>query len=230
MKKYLKIIFIIGMLSLTMVVIACQDRRALPHHKKILLDVPIIAQKPELDNGCEVTSLAMLLQYAGVDVDKMALAEEIRKDDTPVVYDEAGSIQSWGNPEKGFVGDITGNQIGFGVYTGPVLELLNQYLSGRGKDLSGQPFEALLEKIDEGKPVIVWVTSEFEVPEEFTEWESGSGTIKITFDEHAVLLVGYDDTFCYINNPYNGKKNQQVNKENFTEVWDSMGSMAISYK
>lgn len=33
---------------------------------KTLLDVPIIAQKPELDNGCEITSLATLLQYAEV--------------------------------------------------------------------------------------------------------------------------------------------------------------------
>ena len=40
-------------------------------------DVPFIKQLPELPRGCEVTSLAMLLQYKGVQVDKMQLASEI---------------------------------------------------------------------------------------------------------------------------------------------------------
>lgn len=129
-----------------------------------------------------------------------------------------------------FVGDITGENIGFGVYTQPVMMLMEGYLPGRAIDLSGQPFERLLQSIDKEKPVIVWVTDEFKMPEEYIEWENDGQVIRVTFEEHAVLLVGYDDQYCYINNPYNVEKNQKIEKRAFIDVWASMGKMAVSYK
>src|SRR4051794_39043811 len=45
----------------------------------VLLDVPYIGQNPELPRGCEVTSLAMMLNYVGVSADKMTLASKIEK-------------------------------------------------------------------------------------------------------------------------------------------------------
>lgn len=128
------------------------------------LQVPIVSQNPELKNGCEVTCLAMLLQYAGVQVDKMTLAEQIKKDTTPLERNEDRTIKSWGDPEVGFVGDITGKEVGFGVYTGPMLELLGLYMPEKGLDLSHQSFEMLLQSIGQGKPVIMWVTIGFDKP------------------------------------------------------------------
>lgn len=65
-----------------------------------IVDVPHIQQMPELPRGCEVTSLAMLLQYAGVSVDKMTLASEI----TTIPFRDSNGLR--GNPNDGFVGDI----------------------------------------------------------------------------------------------------------------------------
>lgn len=250
MRYSLKLFFFIVLLLISIGFAGClNDRRANPpqsssnggqntqgqsppkeNGEKILLDVPIISQKPELKSGCEVTSLAMLLKYAGIEVDKMTLAQKIKKDDTPLVHDESGNIKKWGDPNDGFVGDITGKDEGFGVYPNPMIELMEQYMPGRAVNLTNQPFESLLESVHKRRPVIVWLTIDFKPPKKYEEWEINGNMIKATLDEHAVLLVGYDKNYCYINNPFNGMKNQEIDKETFIKIWDIMGDMAISYK
>lgn len=39
------------------------------------LNVENILQTPELPNGCEITSAAIVLNYLGFDIDKVTLAE-----------------------------------------------------------------------------------------------------------------------------------------------------------
>ena len=105
--------------------------------KTTLLNVPVILQGSELPNGCEVTSLAMIMKYAGLDVDKMTLASEIKKESSTYKL-ENGRIK-YGNPYNGYVGDIFGT--GYGVYHGPIAELARQYLGDRVIDLTGLSFE-----------------------------------------------------------------------------------------
>lgn len=89
---------------------------------KTILNAPYIQQMPQLPRGCEVTSLAMLLQHAGVKVDKMTLAKQVKK----VPFRQNGL---YGNPYKGFVGNMyTFTQSGYGVYYPPVYELAQKYI------------------------------------------------------------------------------------------------------
>jgi uncharacterized protein YvpB len=72
----------------------------------------------------KVTILAMMLQDAEVNVDKLTLAREVKK--VPFMKDGYH-----GNPYDGFVGNMyTYSEPGLGVYHGPIVELAERYLSG----------------------------------------------------------------------------------------------------
>lgn len=193
-----------------------------------LLDVPVVRQLPELYNGCEVTSLAMLLAAEGQSIDKMELANKLKKDPTPFKGSSLKQIHEWGNPNEGFVGDITGKQKGYGVYNGPLFELLQQYVSKGAVNLTGKDFAALEWVLSEGSPVVVWTTVSFKPTNRWVTWKNQDIPIEATFQLHAVLLVGYDEQFVYINDPLTGSKGQKINKAQFIESWKQLGSQAIT--
>lgn len=194
-----------------------------------MLSVNLVSQKPELYNGCEVSSLAMLLQYDGFEVDKMDLINQMKYDPTELETDENGDIISWGNPNTGFVGDITGKEKGYGIYHTALIGLLQDYIPS-GIDLTNDDFGVLERQVSDGIPVVVWTTVNYSVPDSWVEWETPLGPFQGTFLEHAVLLVGYDEDNVYINDPLSGASNVKIDKDQFTEVWKAMGSQAISYQ
>jgi uncharacterized protein YvpB len=139
---------------------SAQQRSSVRRPEKVgagekLLDVPLIAQNPELKYGCEVTSLAMLLHYAGIPVDKMELAGKISKDPDPAA-EKNGDILRWGDPQDGFVGDITGEHKGYAVYAQPLTSLLDRYMPGRAVNLTGKSFDELLLQVKNNRPVVIW--------------------------------------------------------------------------
>ncbi|HEY2422190.1 MAG TPA: C39 family peptidase [Neobacillus sp.] len=201
----------------------------LPKKNSAMLDVIVINQNPELKYGCEVTSLAMVLNYAGVKTDKMELYRMIQKETDPLIRTSKGNIISWGNPEYGFVGDMTGRFAGTTVFEKPLISLVNQKLTGRAVNLTNQPFERILEHVSEGYPVVVWTTLDFDLPKRWETWNHGEQVVRVPFDLHAVVLVGYDEHFVYINDPRTGEKKVRVEKEKFISSWISLNSRAVSY-
>jgi uncharacterized protein YvpB len=200
---------------------------SLPQRK--MLDVPLIKQHPELKYGCEVTSLAMLLRHAGYEADKLTLARQVKKDPEPLVQ-KKGDITEWGDPNKGFVGDMTGRRKGFAVYNKPLEELMRRYMGDRTANLTGQPFESLLRSVADGRPVVVWATGDFTMPTEWESWRKDGKKIVAPFDEHVVLLVGYDPTYAYVNDPLSGVKQQRVARTALKKSWEALGKQALSYR
>jgi uncharacterized protein YvpB len=197
----------------------------------VILDVPIIRQLPELPRGCEVTSLAMLLQDAGVQADKMTLAKQIKKDPTP--FQKKNGKVYFGNPNDGFVGDMYSfKRPGLGVYHKPIKELAEKYLPNKIIDLTGSDFSDLQKHLSKGSPIWIITNSTFKkLPEStFREWETPSGPIKITYYEHSVVITGYDNDYIYFNDPLSGEKNKKAPKADFLEAWVQMGRQAIAYQ
>ncbi|WP_054949656.1 C39 family peptidase [Numidum massiliense] len=188
------------------------------------LDVAFVQQMPELPRGCEVTSLAMLLNHAGVDVDKMTLSEEIHK----VPFEKDGKR---GNMNKGFVGDMYSFETpGIGVYADPIYELGNRYLPGQLVNLSGKDISDIYQKIDRGIPVWIIINATYKplANSEFQTWHTTNGDMKITYHMHSAVITGYDTDHVYLNDPLADKANKKVDRKNFEKAWKQMGSQAIS--
>lgn len=199
--------------------------------KKVLLNAPLIKQMPQLPRGCEVTSLAMMLNYAGVKADKMKLAREVKKDTTP--YQKKNGKIYFGNPYNGFVGDMyTFKKPGFGVYHGPIAQLANKYLPNRIINLTGKSFESIYPYLDKGTPVWVITNTRFNTlpASYFQTWETPTGKVRITYKEHSVLITGYDNQYIYFNDPLSGTKNRKVAINSFKNGWIQMGKQAITYR
>ncbi|MDR7078897.1 uncharacterized protein YvpB [Neobacillus niacini] len=187
--------------------------------EEMLLDVPLLNQMdaPQLYNGCEVTSLAMILNYKGIPVTKNQLAQEIER--VPLQYNNGGN----GNPNTGFVGNMEVGP-GLGVFHEPIFELAQKYLNAA--DLTNSSFNQLLKEVANGNPVWVITTSTFAPVSDFETWQTPEGTVDITYKMHSVVITGYDSANIYINNPY-GTKNQKVDRESFIKAWEQMGKQAV---
>lgn len=186
-----------------------------------LLDVPLINQmdSPRLYNGCEVTSLAMMLQYHGYVATKNELADKTPR--VPLNYENGQK----GNPNDGFVGDMEDGP-GLSVYHGPIHDLAKQYVGDKAIDLTGKSVDTLYNYVSKGLPVWIITTANFVPVNDFKTWNTPSGKVDVTFSVHSVVITGYDKNNVYINNPY-GQKNQKLNRELFEKAWIQMGSQAL---
>ncbi|MEH7669976.1 C39 family peptidase [Bacillus sp. JJ689] len=189
------------------------------------LDVPLILQKPELMRGCEVTSLAMVLQFSGTQVDKMELASKIKH----VPFQRNGLR---GNMHKGFIGNIaTFDEPGLGVYVEPILKLAKLYVQEeKVKDLSYKEPQQIYEAIDQGFPVWVLTNARFKMlpDDQFYTWRTDEGDMKVTYHQHSVVVTNYDDQYVYINDPLRTEKHIAINRNDFEQSWVQMGRQAMT--
>ena len=186
--------------------------------------VPIISQHPELPTGCEATALTMLLNYYGVKVSKVEVAKKIPRVKLPYYIDEN---RYGSHPNQGFIGNPFSKH-SYGVFAKPVLKTIEKYLPGRGVDLTGKSLEEVLKVVASGQPVMIWATIGMSNVTYTQKWKLlEGGEFKWPNNEHALVVVGYDDKYVYLNDPYTGGRRKFL-KQVVTNRYNSLGKQAVT--
>ena len=186
------------------------------------LDVPLENQMPDLPNGCEVTSLSMLMNYYGIKVNKNELAENIQHVD---FFTDGGKYR--GNPNQGFVGHMSIANAGWCVYNGPLYNDARKYTT-HIENITGSDFLSLLKLVSTGHPVLIITTTTFNRVNDMQTWDTNTGKVNVTPSSHACVITGYSKPkkVVYVNNPY-GYKNQPVNWKNLQASYNQQGRQAL---
>ena len=190
----------------------------------------LIYQLPEMINGCEATSLTMLLQSYGFEADKLQIAYEYmpRED-----FCEQDGKTYGPAPDDAYAGDPAGQ--GYYCYAGPLCEAADAFLRDAGEalraqDLTGISTVGLEHVLCEGRPVVVWGTLLFETPQYSTThfwYLTGTDEAYTPYSNlHCMLLYGYDEDYYYLCDPLYGY--QMVEKARFTAIYEQMGRRAMT--
>ena len=191
---------------------------------------PLIYQNPELPNGCEITSLAMLLAWAGYPIDKVELANNYLPKQE---FSKSDGVRYGPDPNRAFAGDPSSPN-GWYCFEGPILEAADAYLSDQNTTQQAAPLsettrEELENYMNVGIPLAVWVTLDYSAPRnpESFSWYLPDGSHYIPYSNlHCVVLAGWDGDNYKIANPINGW--QTVSPDTFWSCFDAMGRRAVA--
>jgi len=198
---------------------------------KIQLNVPQILQKPELVNGCEITSLCEILNFLGFDADKCDLADN---------YLPRSEYWRDGNPDEVYMGDPHREDdtpmCGYYCFAGPIVAACNKYLETQGRlspafqavDITGSEENELIGHLEAGRPFIFWASLHFNDigfdPCGVLTYPDGKQH-RVFHTLHCMVCSGADDDYFYIADPLD--YNTKVPRDQFMKIYRQLGSRAV---
>ena len=211
---------------------ATADEPAADGHK---IDIEAMFQD-ELESGCEVYAAVTLLHYYGYEADELEFAEKYVPKSTN--YSDGDGYYG-PDLNSAFAGEP---EFGYGAYAPVLKRAINDYLADNDSEAEaeverGLTLAELCERyISRDNPVMVWVTTDMELPEKFITWtvdyvdENATTEIGDEFSwpttEHCMLLTGYDDEYYYFADSLEGIT-VSYNKEQCERVFKELGSQAV---
>lgn len=204
----------------------------IPVPDEITLDVPYYSQKGLLPTGCELVSALMVLEYYGAEVTVDDVVEHTRSE-YPVTKNGRTTAP---HPEEAFIGSPW-DATSFGCFAPVMVDTMNQLLPEglEAKDVTGTDLQTLAETyLPQEKPVMIWATISMLEHYPNIGWyladEEGNPTDEWYYwqaNEHCLVLVGYDETHYYLNDPYGGRGLVSYSKELVESRYNSMGQYSI---
>jgi uncharacterized protein YvpB len=196
---------------------------------ELYIPVGTIKQGPELPNGCEITSLTSVLNYFGYEVSKTEMSD---------VYLQKQPFK-WRNnklygadPYQAYAGDPRLEPGGFFTFAPPIVKAANQYIAevgGTGKafDISGSTREEIVEQLDNGFPVVIWITIDLQKPSVNHSWyiHDTEEYFSAIGNSHTVVLNGYDENNVHVMDPLKGQVTYNANT--FFDSYHARGSHAM---
>ncbi|MBQ4487040.1 MAG: C39 family peptidase [Oscillospiraceae bacterium] len=162
---------------------------------RVVLPVKNIQQNPELPNGSEITSAAIVLNYYGIKCDKTDLLDYL-----PMSKRPADSTALWVNPNDYFCGDPRETVNSYGCYSPVLKKTIDDYLAANKisdytveQNMLKNNFDDFYTEIDNGCPVIIWGTVGMKDRGKDAIWSAeGNFTIIFPENEQCMVLIGYD--------------------------------------
>lgn len=196
------------------------------------LGVPVVMQNPELPHGCEITSLTAVLNYYGLDVTKLEMADHYLPKQTISTVNG----QRFGpNPNQAFAGNPRDKTHGMYVFAAPIVKAAEAVIMDKKADLrvtnrSGASQDEILQLVREGVPVVTWVTLDLSKPKD----NSGKGWIyegetvphKAYMNLHAVVLTGHLGDKVVVMDPLKGFVTYNVDQ--FFKSYRELGKYAVA--
>ncbi len=205
------------------------DKNYIPCHS--VKNLSHIYQLPELPTGCEVTSLTMVLNYYGVNIDKETLADSYLPKDT--FYNNGDNITRGPDYRYVFAGSPD-DEHSYGCFPPCIVNTADACLEDMGsdlkaKDVSGASFYSLFDYINEDRPVVLWMTMDLKRPKRVVSWNINDTDEKVTWpsNEHCVVLSGYNyyENTVTIYDPMHGITD--LNMEDVRRRYDDIGKHAV---
>lgn len=192
--------------------------------------VPVVMQKPELPNGCEITSLTAVLNGLGFNLTKENMADNYLPQEP--FHRKDGKLYG-ADPNKAYAGNPR-DKIAWFSYAPPIIEAANKVFAEFGGnytpvDLTGSTREQIVAELDKGYPVVIWVTLDLSPPKVTSSWYlNDTGELfKAPVNLHCVVLNGYNsaNNTVHVMNPLQGQVTYDA--DSFFASYDALGTHAL---
>ena len=188
-------------------------------------NVATINQYPNYYSGCEAVALTILLKYYNVNVSPLDIISNIKTGSYPYYEND---VMYGGNPELEYVGNPK-TEKGYGVYENPIADVAEIYKSGIIRKNNFE-FSEVLKIVKSNRPVMVWTSMDLLLPYISKSWiyKPTGETISWKANEHAVVVIGYNDNYVVISDPIGGEIKYQ-SRSVFEQRYNYYGKKALFY-